>query len=163
MIVEGKEVKVSQEDIEYLLQFKWTLDCKEYVARTCGPRKLERMHRVVAKKSGLTIDGLQVDHINRDKRDNRRENLRLATNGQNRANSKLNVDNKSGFRGVHKKKKRGQTVGRKKRSDAMGDQWVAQINHKSKKFHLGYFDTEEEAHEVYKQAARRMHGEFAAV
>ena len=122
------------------------------------------MHRLIAERMGLKILDLQVDHINGDKTDNRRSNLRVATNGQNRANSKLNDNNKSGLKGVHlKKRPASKNRERKQRSDTMGDRWVAQINVNGKKYHLGNFDTKEEAHEVYSEAARKHFGEFASV
>jgi len=105
------------------------------------------MHRLVAERMGLNIAGLQVDHINGVKADNRRENLRVATNGQNRANSKLNSNNTSGLKGVSRKNGR----------------WVAVINVGGKKHHLGYFDKKEQAHEAYKKAAIEAFGEFARV
>lgn len=82
------------------------------------------MHRVIAERMGLDITRKQVDHRDRDKYNNQRSNLRVATNGLNRANSDLNSNNKSGFKGVHLQKKRPLTPGRKRRSDFMGDRWL---------------------------------------
>ncbi len=120
------------------------------------------MHRLVAERKGLNIVGLMVDHINGVKADNRRKNLRVATNGQNRANSKINSNSKSGSKGVHLKKKQKRNSNRKPRRDAKGDRWVAQINIDGKKHHLGNFDTCEEAHAVYKKAAEKAFGCFAS-
>lgn len=88
-----------------------------------------------------------IDHINRDKSDNRFCNLRLAESGQNRANSR--GSGVTGFKGVVFKK------------------WLktkpyqAQITHNKKVIYLGCHATPEEAHEAYKKAAARLHGEFA--
>jgi len=89
----------------------------------------------------------QIDHINRDKSDNRFSNLREADHGQNRANSKHN--NKNGFKGVthHKWLKT--------------KPYQAQITHNKKVIYLGCYATPEEAHNAYKEAAERLHGEFA--
>jgi hypothetical protein len=89
----------------------------------------------------------QVDHINRDKSDNRFFNLRLAEHGQNRANSRHN--NKNGFKGVthHKWLKT--------------KPYQAQITFQKKVIYLGCYATPEEASAAYKEAAERFHGEFS--
>lgn len=155
---------VGPEDVEFVSRFKWHLDHKGYVIKSSEPNKGARMHRIIAERMGLDIKGLLVDHKNGVKNDNHRDNLRVATNGQNRANSKLNRDNKSGLKGAHLKKDRF-TANRKykHRKDRIGDRWVAQININGKKYHLGYFDTKEKAHECYKEAAIKAFGEFASV
>ena len=62
--------------------------------RRPGSRKLYSMHAVV-------MPGFKkLDHVNRNGLDNRRANLRPCNSSQNRANSKLNKNNKSGYRGV---------------------------------------------------------------
>lgn len=85
----------------------------------------------------------QIDHINGNKSDNRIVNLRLATPLQQRANSKLNCDSTSGFRGVYFNKRRGK--------------WRAHIQRQ----HLGYFETKEEAAAVYSlEFDKRFGAEF---
>ena len=89
----------------------------------------------------------QVDHINRDKADNRFCNLRLADHGQNRANSKH--ANKNGYKGVSFK-------------PWLKDKpYQAQITFKKKVHYLGIYPTAEEAHEAYRDASDRLHGEFS--
>jgi hypothetical protein len=90
-----------------------------------------------------------IDHINGNKSDNRFENLREATTGQNRANSKHN--NRHGLKGVNLCN----WVPEGKR------RWVAQIRSDKKQIYLGSFFTKEEAHSAYCEAAKRLHGEFA--
>src|SRR5262249_34043241 len=85
------------------------------------------------------IDGLGINCV--------RSNLRLATQSQNRANSRMNKLNTSGFRGVSFHKRTGK--------------WNAKIRIKGKLKDLGLYDTAEAAYEVYKQAAREEWGEFA--
>lgn len=72
-----------------------------------------------------------IDHINRDRTDNRIENLRLATDAINSKNQSIYKNNVSGYHGVTKHGKR----------------WRARININGKKVHLGVFDTIEEAAE----------------
>lgn len=85
-----------------------------------------------------------LDHINRNRRDDRLVNLREATAAQNGANMSLRRSNTSGFKGVHLNKHAGR--------------WAAQLSGR----HIGSFASPEEAAEAYNQAARSRFGEFAA-
>lgn len=87
-----------------------------------------------------------VDHINGERADDRWVNLRLATASQNSANGRLRSHNKSGFKGVI--------------ATASG-RWAASIQCKQRRERLGTFDTPEEAHAAYLQAAKEIFGEFA--
>lgn len=146
---------VSDEDYEVLSLFSWCVTGKGHIGRTvreydktgkCFRKGQIWMHRIVAARMGLDIDGSQVDHINLDKKDNRRENLRRATNQQNQANRTVSKKNTSGFKGVswHKYHQR----------------WSAKIGVGYKRIHLGFFDTPEEASEAYEKAAQEHHGIF---
>jgi hypothetical protein len=86
-----------------------------------------------------------VDHRNRNRKDNRIENLRDASPKQNIANSALLRTNSSGYRGVSRNSKSGK--------------WHAQIKLNGKQTYLGRFDTPEEAYECYKRAAIEHFGE----
>lgn len=90
--------------------------------------------------------GPQIDHINRDKSDDRISNLRPANNAENNRNRPAQGNNTSGFKGVSKKR----------------DRWRARITGDSgRETSLGSFLTKEEAHAAYCEAAARLHGEFA--
>jgi hypothetical protein len=88
-----------------------------------------------------------VDHINGDKLDNRPENLRPATNGQNIANSKSRVGSSSQYLGVCWSKKH--------------QKWIANITSKGKCHHLGLFVNETDAAMAYNKAAQLHHQSFA--
>ena len=89
----------------------------------------------------------QIDHINNNPADNRLCNLRACDQAQNQHNQRARKTNKSGFKGVSLHK----TSGR----------WRAAIFINSKQQHLGLFDSLEDAHKAYCEAAARLHGEFA--
>lgn len=88
-----------------------------------------------------------VDHKNGDKLDNRRSNLRLATHSQNMQNRHVSTLKKSTqYKGVSKSSRY---------------RWTATIKVNGKQISLGNFDTPEEAHAAYCEAAAKYHGEFA--
>ena len=82
----------------------------------------------------------QIDHINGVKTDNRLCNLRAVTNKQNHENRGAQKNNTSGFKGV----------------TSIKNKWRAQIMHNKKSFHIGLFNTPEEAHQAYKEKANEF-------
>lgn len=111
------------------------------VARIDGVRT--RLHRHVAGHPA----GMDVDHINRDKLDCRRQNLRLATRQQNSCNAGRRTHNTSGYRGVYLCK--------------FTRRWRAEIRANGAAHKLGRFSDPAEAAAAYDAAAIRLHGDFA--
>ncbi len=89
----------------------------------------------------------RIDHENRNRLDDTIENLRIASQSLNMANSELRSTNTSGYKGVHWGK-----VPRK---------WIAQIKVNYKLKYLGCFDDPAEAHAAYMKAAKEAFGEYA--
>lgn len=88
----------------------------------------------------------QIDHINRNKPDNRFENLREASQSQNNQNQALrSLVSKSGFKGAHWHK----------------GTWNSAIQIDGRKVHLGCFRSHHAAHEAYKERAKEIFGSFA--
>lgn len=97
-----EEILVDDDDFDYLNQWNWYITRKGYAARTEHGGKSGKvdktifLHRIVNK----TPEGLVTDHINRNKTDNRKENLRSATNTTNQRNRGLQKNNTSGESGI---------------------------------------------------------------
>lgn len=131
-----------------MVAFRWQLAGRQrgYMSRTRGKAHVSA-HRVIMSRI-LDRDlkpGEQVDHISGNTRDNRRSNLRLATSQQNQCNTRKPITNTSGYKGVQFR------FGR----------YYAHIKVNQKMIHLGAFDTPQEAHQAYCEAAVKYFGEFA--
>ena len=87
-----------------------------------------------------------VDHINGVRNDDRWSNLRLATSSDNACNSAKQSNNKTGFKGVTRRRK--------------GKPFEATIMRHGKHTYLGTYDTAEEAYSAYCKAAEALHGEY---
>lgn len=99
-------------------------------------------HRIIWYKHFGAFPSGQLDHINGIRNDNRIENLRPATNSQNKANSKVNKNNLStGIKGVYPSKDNFKVV--------CGEEY------------LGSYNTVEDATLVYKKAAKEKWGDYA--
>lgn len=123
---------VSPEDYD-LISWLWRDNGGGYAVRYDDAGRAVLMHRQIM---GLTRgDGLEVDHINGDPRDNRRENLRLATRSEQGQNTRKRSGTKSQYRGVTENVKPGR--------------WKAQAKRGGRTIYLGTFDTEEEASAAY--------------
>jgi len=110
-----------------------------------GPKKTKMvgMHREIMNAPAHLL----VDHRNGVPLDNRRSNLRLATQSQNRQNRRKRENTTSRYIGVCFDKQTGK--------------WKARIKTNGREICLGRFDSEIEAALAYDAAARKYHGEFA--
>lgn len=145
----GIEFQIDEQDLKVLEEFPRTyVDVNGYVATRRSGQRSERvylLHRIIMN----CPDHLVVDHINHDKKDNRRENLRICTRSQNNKNiKKANLPNASSqFKGVRWHK---------------GDEkWNARIQVNGEGIWLGNFDTEIAAAEMYDDAAEHFFKDYA--
>ena len=97
---------------------------------------------------GKPMKGFENDHKDRNRRNNRRDNLRVVTIGQNQANNNLSKRNKSGFKGVYWRKQE--------------NKWCAQIKNNGETIYLGLFTNLREAAKAYDVKAVELFGEYAA-
>ncbi len=141
-LTKGYFAIVDDDDFERVTKYEWQTnyhhDEKIYV--TCGPYEdhpYRKLHHFILNTSE------QVDHINRNGLDNRKDNLRLATTEQNCANRRGWKNSESGYKGVTRVTSSGR--------------WQARYRGEQ----LGTFDTPEEAAKVYDVAAFNHMGEFA--
>lgn len=151
---QGKFAIVDDEDYEEINKYRWhanlNIDKKSFYARRASyTPKYEaiRMHRLLL---GLAKgDRRQGDHINGYTLDNRKENLRIATQAQNNCNTCKRSNNKSGFKGVSAYRLTGK--------------WIANCRINRRQKHLGIFSTKEDAAQVYILIAYIHYGEFATI
>lgn len=153
MKISNQEVLVDDNMLEELSKWGWWVTKAGYVlwqqclGKVAGKYRYKNifMHRLVAS----TPDGKITDHINGNKLDNRKENLRVCTHKGNNSNSKLFSTNSSGYRGVSRIRSTGK--------------WRSTISVDNKSVNLGHFESPVEAALAYNEAAREYHGEFAKV
>lgn len=114
-----------------------------------GETQYMNLHRIILERIiGRQLEADEFcDHINMNKLDNRRQNLRIANRSQNKANSTKYSNNKSGYKGVS--------------WSGSNKKWHAQIRHDNKLISIGFFDDPYEAHLAYCQLATELHGQFA--
>ena len=117
-----------------------------YVYIRHGGRRL-LAHRIAWVKLHGALPDSHIDHINMNRSDNRRDNLRHATLSENNRNRAKQSNNTSGYKGVTFHCRTGK--------------YQAKICINKRRISLGYFDDPSIASEAYQQAAKEHHGEFA--
>lgn len=149
-LTQGKFALVDDEDYDRLMAMGSWMYHRGYAIKSKRIKKngkwtsdAVRMHRLIIE----IPEGFEVDHINLNKSDNRRSNLRICTRTENIINRLVQKNNSSGFKGVtwHRRIKKFQ----------------ARIGVGKKRMHLGYFDCPIDAAKAYNIAAKQNHGQFS--
>ena len=137
----GYAFKFSLEDWELVTKWSWSVDPRGYLVATVNNCN-KTLHRYLMNPP----KGYVVDHINGDKLDNRRTNLRVCTHRQNSFNSGVSKNNKLGVKGV---------------SLTPHGRYRARIMVNRKEIRLGNFEKIEDAIIARKKAERKYFGEYA--
>jgi hypothetical protein len=150
-LTRGKYAIVDVEDFERLNKYKWHCAHYDYAKRAIskkfgkGKRQVEvYMHKVVCPVPA----GMIVDHINRNSLDNRKVNLRAATQKQNVWNRKfIRKGGKTRYNGI--------------RWDKNREKWQVRLVVNGRRESFGYYADEIEAAKAYDQVAKKYRGEYA--
>lgn len=146
----GMIVLVDDEDFAILSEMRWYAvpRRKGWIASERSNDYFNTMHRFIMQPD----DDQMVDHRNANSLDNRRQNLRNCTVGQNNKNVSRHSDKQSSrFKGVF----------RASYTKLTGGRFYARIQTDGKLTHLGSFNTEVMAAIAYDKAAIEQHGDFA--
>ena len=141
-LTKGQTALVDDEDYEMVNKINWCVSGGYAYNGARGP-----MHRFLLSAP----TGVMVDHIDGNRLNNRRSNLRLCSNSQNQANRQV-------FRGASPFK----GVVWQKRTNGTGS-WKAQLVDQGVVIYLGVFKTDREAAAAYNEEAIRRFGKFASL
>lgn len=131
-LTQGKFALIDPDDLIKIGQYKWYL-MNGYAATQINKKKVY-MHRLINN----TPEGFETDHINGDKLDNRKENLRSVNKQQNGFNRGKNKNNTSGYKGVS--------------FDKSKKKYLAHIKMDGKLYFLGRYETAIKAYLARKEA-----------
>jgi hypothetical protein len=133
------------DDIEKVRGYRWYLSTQGYaVAKNKhNNRRNLAMHRLIYPY------GVMGDHVDRNRLNNRKANLREANSQENCMNQGIRSTNTSGFRGIYWDKSR--------------EKWSADIMYSGKKYHLGRFTLKEDAISARIKAEKELFGKFSTV
>jgi hypothetical protein len=139
---------VDDDDFEELSQYRWHLATTGYPRRdggkVDGKKRIVSMHRqVLGLEHG---DPRQGDHLDRNRLNCRRENLRICTPSENQCNKSFYSNNSSGFKGVS--------------FNRIRENWQVHISAKGRRIGRGGFATAEDASEFYGLLVDMLHGSF---
>jgi hypothetical protein len=141
----GKKFYVDYDDfINHVMGYKFAMSNVGYVmySSTKDGLHCKLLHRIIMN----CPEGMMIDHIDHNKLNNMRSNLRIVTHQQNDMNRSKTKRNKSGVIGVHWSKR--------------DNKWWARIRLNNKTIHLGYFDNLENASRARKEAEIKYFGEY---
>jgi hypothetical protein len=139
-LTQGKVAIVDDDRYDELSKTKWNYLSVGY-ARSGNGKIL--MHRLIVGASR----GELVDHIDGNKLNNQKENLRICTKSQNAMNSEKKSNNRSGYKGVAWSKQM--------------QKWDVRIKANGRRVFIGLFDDVHDAAIAYNDSARFFFGEFA--
>lgn len=143
-VADGRNFIIDVQDLKDVSEKSWYISAQGYVTTDIKGKSIS-LHNYLFKPDENQI----IDHINRDKLDNRRKNFRKCTKQQNCFNQGLRSTNTSGYKGVVLDKRR--------------NTYYSRITYNGKTYHIGTFRTDQiiEAAKAYNQKAIELFGEYA--
>lgn len=129
------------EDYDLIKERCWSETNNGYILTRYPRTKEILLHRYIMNNP----EGMFIDHINHNKADNRKMNLRIVTSQENAMNRKMQSNNKSGFTGVHRHQ----------------NKWIATIGLNRVKIQLGSYDDIEDAFNARKEAEKKYFGDYS--
>jgi hypothetical protein len=122
------KVKIDPEDWPLVSDYHWFINSSGYpITFDLGTCKL--LHRMIMEYH-FGNQPLDVDHIDRNKLNNQKSNLRFCSHMVNCRNHKLHIHNKTGYTGIRFTKSR---------------KWEVEVNYNYRKYYVGRFDSIEDA------------------
>lgn len=137
--------QIDEDDYEAVSHYSWHIEDSGYPRTHVGKRPTACKLLLHAFLLGRAPEGFEWDHINRDRLDNQRHNIRIVTHTVNTRNVGLSRRNKSGVKGVN--------------WDTWRGKWRASIRNGGPKIHVGYFDILTEAIAARLTAEQELWGE----
>ncbi len=147
-LTQGKYTLIDRSDLELVGKFKWHFDSSTGYARRRewdgGRNHTMSIHQIIMNWDGVG----EVDHINGDKLDNTRSNLRIITSQQNKWNTGLFANSSSGVKGVYP------------RETKSGIRYDVRLSMNDTAIHVGSFQSLEDAIEAHRVRGIELRGEF---
>lgn len=146
-LVNGGEALVDDDDYEVLSRYTWGITKDGYAIRFddfyFGKKRPIYMHHLIH----ISKNDMEIDHIDTNKLNNQKSNLRTVTKSQNAQNRTKKENLTSKYIGVH----------------LADGKWVAQIKKNGRVYYLGTYKYECVAALAYNRAAKKMYGGLARI
>ena len=148
--IKGHKVEIDDEDAGRILALSWWVssspetDGRVLCFSTKIGRKIIKLQRFIMDAP----PGLVIDHLDGNRLNNKKSNLRICTVQENNMNLRMSRRNTSGYKGVY-------FINNKRNSR----KWRAMISLDGRKLHLGYFERPDEASSAYEEAAELFYGD----
>lgn len=141
---DGRTFKIDFDDYDKVSKYTWHIDKGGYVITKGDDGKIYKLHRYIMDVCNCSYP--EIDHKNRDKLDNRKQNLRFCNRSENCINT-IDGRNTSGVVGVYWNKS--------------AQKWCAQLTKGMVKYYLGSYDSFDEAVSARKNAELKYHKQFS--
>lgn len=149
VLIKNKEILIDKKDISIFNKYNWHISDTGYVVwrgNKNGKKQTIRLHRLLLN---ITDSKIKIDHINRNKLDNRRKNLRVCNNMENSYNRSGDKNANTKYKGVFERKINNKTI------------YAAYIQYNRTNLFLGNYDNIKDAALAYDRAAEKYHKNYA--